>query len=218
MLLQFFRISDILSGYEISGERSVNGDPGPESSAAPGGHHGPQGSAAGREAAANAAICARLLAMPCFQKAENLLLYAAFGGEVDLAVLAEQAARLGKTVAYPVCGENFTLTAAVPGPDGWEVGAYGIRTPVLERAALIRPEALDLVLVPCTAFDAACRRVGMGKGYYDRYLPRCRNAVALGVAFEAQRVPEAAADEQDRRLDGFVTERKVYRGTDEFEL
>ena len=42
--------------------------------------------------------------------------------------------------------------------------------------------------------------------------------VALGVAFEAQRVPEAAADEQDRQLDGFVTERKVYRGTDEFEL
>ena len=35
-------------------------------------------------AAANAAVCARLLAMPCFQKAENLLLYAAFGGEVDL--------------------------------------------------------------------------------------------------------------------------------------
>ena len=64
-------------------------------------------------AAANAAICARILAMPCFQKAENLLLYAAFGGEVDLAGLAEQAARLGKTVAYPVCGENFTLTAAV---------------------------------------------------------------------------------------------------------
>ena len=156
--------------------------------------------------------------MPCFQKAENLLLYAAFGGEVDLAGLAEQAARLGKTVAYPVCGENFTLTAAVPGSDGWEVGAYGIRTPVLERAALIRPEALDLVLVPCTAFDAVCRRVGMGKGYYDRYLPRCRNAVALGVAFEAQRVPEAAAEEQDRQLDGFVTEREVYRGTDEFEL
>ena len=57
-------------------------------------------------AAANAAICARILAMPCFQKAENLLLYAAFGGEVDLAGLAEQAARLGKTVAYPVCGES----------------------------------------------------------------------------------------------------------------
>ena len=166
----------------------------------------------------NAALCARIMALDCFKKAENILLYAAFGGEADLSALAVEAARQGKTPAYPVCGEGFSLTAAVPGPDGWEVGAYGIRTPVLERAALVRPEALDLVLVPCTAFDAACRRVGMGKGYYDRYLPRCRNAVALGVAFEAQRVPEAAADEQDRRLDGFVTERKVYRGTDEFEL
>ena len=166
----------------------------------------------------NAALCARIMALDCFKKAENILLYAAFGGESDLSALAVEAARQGKTLAYPVCGEGFSLTAAVPGPDGWEVGAYGIRTPVLKRAALVRPEALDLVLVPCTAFDAACRRVGMGKGYYDRYLPRCRNAVALGVAFEAQRVPEAAAEEQDRQLDGFVTERKVYRGTDEFEL
>ena len=161
-------------------------------------------------AAANAAICARLLAMPCFQKAENLLLYAAFGGEVDLAGLAEQAARLGKTVGYPVCGENFTLTAAVPGPDGWEVGAYGIRTPILERAALVRPEALDLVLVPCTAFDADCFRVGMGKGYYDRYLPYCTRAVKIGIALEVQRVPRAAVDAHDQRLDAFVTERGIY--------
>ena len=169
-------------------------------------------------AAANAAICARLLAMPCFQKAENLLLYAAFGGEVDLAVLAEQAARLGKTVAYPVCGEGFTLTAAVPEPDGWEAGAYGIRTPILTKSRLLAPEELDLVLVPCAAFDAACRRVGMGKGYYDRYLPRCQNAVTLGVAFEVQRVERAAADPHDRQLDSYATEEKIYRGTDKFEL
>ena len=166
----------------------------------------------------NAALCARIMALDCFKKAENILLYAAFGGEADLSALAVEAARQGKTLAYPVCGEGFSLTAAVPGPDGWEVGAYGIRTPILSRSEILRPDQLDLVLVPCTAFDTACRRVGMGKGYYDRYLPRCTRAVKLGVAFEAQRVPEAAADEQDRQLDGFVTERKVYRGTDEFEL
>ena len=76
-------------------------------------------------AAANAAICARILAMPCFQKAENLLLYAAFGGEVDLAVLAEQAARLGKTVAYPVCGGKLYPNRRRAGAGAWEVGAYG---------------------------------------------------------------------------------------------
>ena len=166
----------------------------------------------------NAALCARIMALDCFKKAENILLYAAFGGEADLSALAVEAARQGKTLAYPVCGEGFSLTAAVPEPDGWEVGTYGIRTPILSRSEILRPDQLDLVLVPCTAFDAVCRRVGMGKGYYDRYLPRCTRAVKLGVAFEAQRVPEAAAEEQDRQLDGFVTERKVYRGTDEFEL
>ena len=168
--------------------------------------------------AANAALCAFLWQLAAVQNAQTILLYAAFGSEADLSALVEKAQAQGKTLAYPVCGEAYSLTAAVPGPDGWETGLYGIRTPVLERSVLLEPEQLDLVLVPCTAFDAVCRRVGMGKGYYDRYLPRCRNAVALGVAFEAQRVPEAAADEQDRRLDGFVTERKVYRGTDEFEL
>ena len=168
--------------------------------------------------AANAALCAFLWQLAAVQNAQTILLYAAFGSEADLSALAEKAQAQGKTLAYPVCGEAYSLTAAVPGPDGWEVGAYGIRTPIPERAQLLPPEALDLVLVPCTAFDAACRRVGMGKGYYDRYLPRCRNAVLLGTAFEAQRVEQAAVDAHDQRLDGFVTEEGIYRGTDEFEL
>ena len=108
--------------------------------------------------------------------------------------MAAEAARQGKTVAYPVCGEGFSLTAAVPGADGWAMGQYGIRTPVLERSALLQPEQLDLVLVPCTAFDAGCYRVGMGKGYYDRYLPYCTRAVKIGIALEVQRVPRAAVD------------------------
>lgn len=173
---------------------------------------------AAQRAAANAALCARIAGLPCFAKADTLLLYAAFGGEADLSALAAQAQALGKTVAYPICGEQFTLTAAVPGPDGWETGAYGIRTPILSRSVRLAPEELDLVLVPCTAFDAHCRRVGMGKGYYDRYLPRCPQAVWLGVAFEVQRVEATAVDATDQRLDGYVTERGIYCGTDKFKL
>ena len=41
-------------------------------------------------AAANAALCARLAALPCFRQARTILLYAAFGGEADLATLADQ--------------------------------------------------------------------------------------------------------------------------------
>jgi len=162
-------------------------------------------------AAANAALCANLWRLDAVRGAHNILLYAAFGAEADLAAFAAEAQAQGRKLAYPMCGEGFSLTAAVPGPDGWEVGQYGIRTPVLARSELLPPEALDVVLVPCTAFDAACFRVGMGKGYYDRYLPRCKNAVKIGIAFEAQRVDRAAVDEHDQRLDAYVTERGIYQ-------
>lgn len=163
-----------------------------------------------QRAASNAALCRRVLELDAYRAAHTLLLYAAFGGEADLTAVAAEAARQGKTVAYPVCGEGFALTAAVPGADGWAVGQYGIRTPVPECSTLLQPEQLDLVLVPCTAFDADCYRVGMGKGYYDRYLPRCTQAVKIGVALEVQRVPRAAVDDHDQRLDAFVTERGIY--------
>ncbi|MFR9068063.1 MAG: 5-formyltetrahydrofolate cyclo-ligase [Faecalibacterium prausnitzii] len=142
-----------------------------------------------QRAAANAALCRRVLELDAYRTAHTLLLYAAFGAKPTLPPWLPEAVRQGKTVAYPVCGEGFALTAAVPSADGWAVGQYGIRTPVPERSTLLQPEQLDLVLVPCTAFDADCHRVGMGKGYYDRYLPRCTRAVKIGIALEVQRVP-----------------------------
>ncbi len=159
--------------------------------------------------AADAALCALLAALPEWRTAQTVLAYAACGGEADLAALL--AAAGDKRICYPVCGAGYSLTAALPAADGWEVGAYGISTPVLARAEIVPPAALDLVLVPCTAFDEACRRVGMGKGYYDRFLPQCSRAARIGVAYEVQKVETAAAGALDVRPDAFITERGIYR-------
>ncbi len=159
---------------------------------------------------ADAAICSTLSETMAFRTAETILAYAAFGSEVSVSALCEAAAQSGKQIAYPVCGENYTIIAAVPAPNGWATGAYGILTPILERAVLIQPKNIDLVIVPCTAFDAECYRVGMGKGYYDRYLPLCTNAVKIGVAYETQRVEHAAVDKFDQRLDAFISEKGIY--------
>ena len=79
------------------------------------------------------------------------------------------------------------------------------------RARILPPDGLDLVLTPCTAFDAAGRRVGMGKGYYDRFLPRCARAAVYGIAYEAQKVDAVVAGPLDVRLDGVITEKGVYQ-------
>lgn len=56
-------------------------------------------------AAANAALCARLAALPCFRQARTILLYAAFGGEADLATLAETAGAWAKRWPIPSAGK-----------------------------------------------------------------------------------------------------------------
>jgi len=48
----------------------------------------------------------------------------------------------------------------------------------------IAPELIDLVFVPMVAFDSKGFRVGYGKGFYDRYLPRCKpEVIKVGFSF-----------------------------------
>jgi 5-formyltetrahydrofolate cyclo-ligase len=62
-------------------------------------------------------------------------------------------------------------------------GRMGILEPL--GGDVVPPEAVDLVLVPGLAFDWAGRRIGMGGGYYDRYLAACP-AVRMGICHPAQ--------------------------------
>ena len=161
--------------------------------------------------AANAALCAFLWQLAAVQNAQTILLYAAFGSEADLSALVEKAQAQGKTLAYPVCGEAYSLTAAVPGPDGWEMGQYGIRTPILSRSEILLPEALDLVLVPCTAFDADCFRVGMGKGYYDRFFAKNPKLKRYAVCYANQLEESLVTDIYDVEMHEIYTETEVIR-------
>lgn len=48
----------------------------------------------------------------------------------------------------------------------------------------VRTERLDLVLVPGLCFDRHGCRVGYGKGFYDRFLSRCRpDCVKVGLSY-----------------------------------
>ena len=56
-------------------------------------------------AAANAALCARLAALPCFRQARTILLYAAFGGEADLAPRPRRPGAWAKRWPIPSAGK-----------------------------------------------------------------------------------------------------------------
>ena len=158
----------------------------------------------------DAAIAARVLALPAFAAARTVLSYCAVGGEANPAAIDAAALRLGKAVAYPLCLEEGHMEAALPeAADALALGRYGLPAPIPGRCRLLAPEDVDLALVPCAAFDAFCRRVGMGAGYYDRYLARC-GAFSVALAYEAQRVPQAAAQEHDVLLCAVASESGLY--------
>jgi 5-formyltetrahydrofolate cyclo-ligase len=87
-------------------------------------------------------------------------------------------------VAYPkIYDLKGHMEAIVPAPGtGMIPGNWNIPEPA--AGAILDPEKIDLVLVPLLAFDLQGQRVGYGKGYYDRFLQRCRpDTIKLGISF-----------------------------------
>ncbi len=163
-------------------------------------------------ATASAQICRRLAALPEVQGARTVFSYLASPEEADLSDLHEWLSSRGCRVAFPLTEPGGIMQAWAPkAPWRFERGLLGIRSPVRADAVLVEPGQLDLVLVPCVAFDAHCRRLGHGGGYYDRFLPQCPGAMCIGAAFESQRLAEIVCDRLDIPMHAFVTEGKIYR-------
>lgn len=160
----------------------------------------------------SAKLVENLLALPEFLRAKTVLIYRATRGEARLDALLAAPEAQGKRFSYPLCVSKTEMLARVPrGEGGWKRGAYGIWEPVLEQSDPVLPEEIDLVICPCTAFDEACSRLGMGGGYYDRFLPRCVNARIAAAAFSCQQAKRIPAASWDVPMDLVVTEKAVYR-------
>jgi 5-formyltetrahydrofolate cyclo-ligase len=160
-------------------------------------------------------ICERIAALPEFDRAGVVLLYVSYASEVGTSTLIEEAFARGKTVGVPYCvGEELGLFRLEDIRD-LAPGAYDILEPrpALRRLAERRLEAedLDLIVAPGVAFDACGRRLGHGKGYYDRLLARIRPETFLvAPAFECQIFDEIPTTCQDLPVDRVVTETNMY--------
>ncbi|HTE25103.1 5-formyltetrahydrofolate cyclo-ligase [Flavitalea sp.] len=86
---------------------------------------------------------------------------------------------------------------------------YDILEPIGNN--IVPPNLLDLVFVPLIAFDLKGFRVGYGKGYYDRYLMRCRRDI-IRIGFSFFEAIEAIKDinEFDVPLDYCITPSRLY--------
>jgi 5-formyltetrahydrofolate cyclo-ligase len=157
-------------------------------------------------AAASARLCAICLSRAEWRRSQTVLLYAPLPDEVDVWPLVQQALAAGKTVALPrySVGTQGYGAAAICDPEtDLHPGQFGICEPK-PHCAELPLNRLDLVLVSGIAFDPHGRRLGRGKGYYDRLLAEVRG-VKCGVAFDEQIVPEVPVGPHDAPLNCIVT-------------
>ena len=156
-------------------------------------------------------ICRCIMALESYKRANVIMAYQALWGEVSLACLIQDALAQGKRLAFPLCLGRGEMEARIPfGERDYKKGAFGIWEPDKEASVRLEPEDIEMVLVPCVAFDEDCRRLGMGGGYYDRYLPKCRRAWLVAAAFELQKVAEVPVEAHDLCMNQIVTEERVY--------
>lgn len=153
-----------------------------------------------------------LCAWPVYQAAKNIMMYLAMPDEPHMEKVISHALSAGKTVCVPHMRETRGLmdAAIIAGLDDLVVGQFNLLTPNPATLRLLEPSELDLIIVPGVAFDKDGRRLGMGAGYYDRFLLKANKTELIGAAWAAQILEKVPTDEHDRPVNYLVTEDGIF--------
>jgi len=133
--------------------------------------------------------CDLLRSRPEWAGATQVLLYYPLQRELDLRPVLREALSSGRTVALPRYrpSQNDYEAAAIAHEErDLQPGWSGIPEP-RPTCPAVPLNQLDLVLVPGVGFDSDGRRLGRGKGFYDRLLATVRG-IRCGVAVDWQLV------------------------------
>ncbi|MBS1200756.1 MAG: hypothetical protein H6R27_1434 [Proteobacteria bacterium] len=161
-------------------------------------------------------VAAQLARLGLPRPHSRIAVYVPMDGELDPAPIAALARRRACEVYVPVItrfsARHMRFAPLTPGrnmrPNRW-----GIHEP---EGVGISGRWLDLVLVPCVAFDRRGARLGMGAGFYDRHFSFLLRRAAwrqprlIGLAYDFQQVQRLAQASWDVPLWGVVSDAGVH--------
>jgi 5-formyltetrahydrofolate cyclo-ligase len=159
------------------------------------------------------AIENRLFDFANFLESKIILLYVNNEHEVLTENILKRAYDYNKIVVLPAYNtENFEMELKkvdnlekdlVPGP-------RDILQPDESSCKVVPIEKIDIAIIPALALDEKGGRIGSGKGYYDRLIPRLAITTRkVALAFEAQIIPQVPIESHDKHVDIIITESRV---------
>jgi len=134
-----------------------------------------------------------------WKEAKTVFLFASLSDEINTLPLIDVALSQGKTVVLPLVeGDDLALLEYVPG--NISVGSFGILEPSRATSRVVDYSEIDLAIIPGRAFTEDGKRLGRGKGYYDRMLDNL-TCQKWGVAYLCQKVDSIETDPWDLPMD-----------------
>ena len=139
---------------------------------------------------------------PLFIQATRVLMFHSLKDEVDTHDLIARYKGL-KTIILPtVVGDELELHI-YDATSTTREGAFHIQ----ESCGPVLPESeygtIDLAIIPGVAFDLNGNRLGRGKGYYDRLLPKL-SCHTIGICYPYQLIDEVPHEPHDVPVDEII--------------
>jgi len=152
--------------------------------------------------AASQSACEQITASNTYLQAQHIAAYLSVGKEVDLQQLIQQALQDGKYIYLPrIVGQEIVFTHYTE-QSSLVKNRFGILEPSAASSS-IEISLLDVIYLPLVAFDKQGQRIGMGGGYYDRYLYSVKDKtrpIRVGVAHPEQEVNDCLPQAWDVAL------------------
>ncbi len=157
----------------------------------------------------DSSITEKILALPCFQNATQVLLFASLKEEFDTGEIARHCMATGKSVFYPRCLENYGIMEfyKVECDGDLTVHKYGILAPAPSCEKYSEKEN-DVIIVPALAVDKEHYRLGYGGGYYDRFLKSFKGE-SLCPIYKELCVEALPTNKNDVKVSIIVTDKEV---------
>ena len=146
-------------------------------------------------------ICNNLSNHEALTKARILMAFYPMADEVDILPLLASLHSKGVQIVVPEVVNDKEMVLRNYSPDATMLsGALGTQVP--ETEIFNELDKIDAVLVPGMAFDRDGRRLGRGKGFYDRFLAMLpTSAKKIAVCYPFQIVEQVPTEEHDILMD-----------------
>lgn len=149
----------------------------------------------------DAAICAAIAEHARVECARVVALFASLSDEPDTSSLLQMLSSRCRVLLPRIDGDEMEFFDY--SPDAIQKGTFGINEPIGDTPA--SPSDIDVIVVPGVAFTRDGKRLGRGKGFYDKYMSRAGFvAYKIGICYPVQIVDALPAEQHDVAVDEVV--------------